>query len=147
MLIIFIHFRFGRIVRCDIPAPRQGSSARSLYAFVEYEDWRAAEDAYNRLHGKPFGTGTIKLQWAKSGRRPDFDRDRRDYAPPPSRFVDPRDAERRATASEQPYRRSSRSPGQQRRTSRSPVAPRRSSRSPKYDSDIDMKEMGRQRDH
>lgn len=137
--------RFGRIVRCDIPAPRQGSSSRSLYAFVEYEDWRAAEDAYHRLHGKPFGTGILKLQWAKSGRKPDFDRDRRDYAPPSGRFVDPRDAERRTT---EPPRRSSRSPGQQRRgNSRSPVAPRRFSRSPKYDNDVDMKDLGKQRDH
>lgn len=105
---------------------------------MEYEDWRAAEEAYRRLHGKPFGTGVIKLQWARSGRKPDFDRDRRDYAPSASsRFVDPRDVERRAT--EASTRRSSRSPEQQRRTSRSPPAPRRSnSRSPRYDADVDM---------
>lgn len=144
-----MYYRYGRIIRCDIPAPRQGPSAHSLYAFVEYEDWRAAEDAYHRLHGKPFGTGIIKLQWAKSGRKPDFDRDRRDYASPPpsSRFVDPMDAERRSA--EAPARRSSRSPGPQRRAagSRSPVAPRGFSRSPKYDTDVDMKDLGKQRDH
>ena len=101
--------------------------ARSLYAFVEYEDWRAAEDAYHRLHGKPFGTGVIKLQWARSGRRPDFDRDRRDYAAAEpftasSRFVDPRDVERR-THGDHPARRSSRSPEQQRRTAVVPRLP------------------------
>lgn len=61
--------RFGRLVRCDIPTPRLGAAARSLYAYVEFEDWRAAEDAYQRLHGKPFGSGVIKIQWARNVRK------------------------------------------------------------------------------
>ena len=71
--LISVH-RFGRILRCDIPMPRSGStSSRGLYAFVEFEDWRAAEDAYKYLHGKPFGEGIIKLQWARTVRKPAID--------------------------------------------------------------------------
>ena len=66
----FIYYRrFGRLVRCDIPTPRYGTEARALYAFIEFEDWQAAEEAFRNLHGKPFGTGIIKLQWARSVRR------------------------------------------------------------------------------
>lgn len=53
--------RYGRIVRCDIPPPRDDKS-QSLYAFVEYEDARDAEDAYHRLHGKRFEHGVFKIQ-------------------------------------------------------------------------------------
>lgn len=134
--------RFGRIVRCDIPAPRQGSIARSLYAFVEYEDWRAAEDAFRKLHGKPFGTGVIRIQWARTAKRPEGDYDERnprgrdvpsrdyparDYAGgrrEEERFIDPRDA-----------------PRHEHRRERSPP-PRRPS--PRYDSDVTM---GKLRDY
>ncbi len=53
--------RYGRIVRCDIPPPRDDKS-QSLYAFVEFENARDAEDAYNRLHGKRFEHGVFKIQ-------------------------------------------------------------------------------------
>lgn len=46
------------------------------YAFVEYEDYRDASDAYQRLHGKPFQGGSIRIEWAKRG--PDARRDRFD---------------------------------------------------------------------
>lgn len=52
--------RYGRVVRCDVPARPSGS--RSTYAFVEFEDARDAEDAYYELHGKRFAYGTIKIQ-------------------------------------------------------------------------------------
>lgn len=59
--------RYGRIVRCDIPAPRHGSSSSSsssasTYAFVEFEDPRDAEDAYYELHGRRFPYGVLKIQ-------------------------------------------------------------------------------------
>lgn len=54
--------RFGRLVRCDIPAPRPGASSSSTYAFVEFDDPRDAEDAYYELHGRRFSYGVLKIQ-------------------------------------------------------------------------------------
>lgn len=53
--------RYGRIARCDIPAPRSGRGS-SGYAFVEFEDARDAEDAYHELHGRRFSGGVLKIQ-------------------------------------------------------------------------------------
>ncbi|TQV93885.1 hypothetical protein V2A60_003957 [Cordyceps javanica] len=58
-------FPYGRLVRCDIPAPRSTSSR--LFAFVEYEDRRDADDAYHEMHNKRIGRDdTLKIEWART---------------------------------------------------------------------------------
>ncbi|KAK8206120.1 hypothetical protein IWZ00DRAFT_514608 [Phyllosticta capitalensis] len=57
--------RYGRLVRCDIPAPRSASSR--LFAFVEYESRRDADDAYHEMHNKRIGRDDIlKIEWART---------------------------------------------------------------------------------
>ncbi|KAF4461731.1 hypothetical protein FALBO_11469 [Fusarium albosuccineum] len=100
-------YSYGRLVRCDIPAPRSTSSR--LFAFVEYEDRRDADDAYHEMHNKRIGRDDIlKIEWART---------------PPSaswRFESGRDRDRRG--------------GRSPRRGRSP-SPRRSTRdySPRKD--------------
>ncbi|KAI9487271.1 MAG: hypothetical protein EXX96DRAFT_605251 [Benjaminiella poitrasii] len=56
--------RYGRLVRCDIPAPK--SFHAKVYAFVEFEDPHAAEDAFNEMHGRRIDGYTISVQWARN---------------------------------------------------------------------------------
>ncbi|KAL9556731.1 hypothetical protein MBANPS3_001712 [Mucor bainieri] len=56
--------RYGRLVRCDIPAPK--SYAAKVYAFVEFEDPHDAEDAFNEMHGRRIDGYTISVQWARN---------------------------------------------------------------------------------
>ncbi|KAJ6049992.1 hypothetical protein N7444_006708 [Penicillium canescens] len=57
--------RYGRLVRCDIPAPRTPSSR--LFAFVEYESRRDADDAYHEMHNKRIGRDDLlKIEWART---------------------------------------------------------------------------------
>jgi len=57
--------RYGRLVRCDIPAPRSSSSR--LFAFVEYESRRDADDAYHEMHNKRIGRDDLlKIEWART---------------------------------------------------------------------------------
>lgn len=75
--------RFGRLVRCDIPAPRSASSR--LFAFVEYEDRRDADDAYHDMHNKRIGRDDIlKIEWARTPPSASwrFDRNDRDRGAP-----------------------------------------------------------------
>ncbi|RYP78354.1 hypothetical protein DL771_000539 [Monosporascus sp. 5C6A] len=112
--------RYGRLVRCDIPAPRSASSR--LFAFVEYEDRRDADDAYHEMHNKRIGRDDIlKIEWART---------------PPSaswRFDSGRDRDRRDSGRRTPRR------------GRSP-SPRRSTRdySPRKD---DRRDRDRDRDY
>ncbi|KAI1650275.1 RNA-binding domain-containing protein, partial [Daldinia loculata] len=91
--------RYGRLVRCDIPAPRSASSR--LFAFVEYEDRRDADDAYHEMHNKRIGRDDLlKIEWARtppsaswrfdSGRDRDSRRDRGGRSPRRGRSPSPR---------------------------------------------------------
>merc|ERR1712000_743984 len=129
--------RYGRLVRCDIPAPRSASSR--LFAFVEYEDRRDADDAYYEMHNKRIGRDDIlKIEWARTppsaswrfesgrdrdrrgggstggrsprrGRSPSPRRSTRDYSPPP-RKEDRRDRDRDYDRDDRRDRDRSRSP-------------------------------------
>ncbi|KIW03157.1 uncharacterized protein PV09_05800 [Verruconis gallopava] len=101
--------RYGRLVRCDIPAPRSASSR--LFAFVEYESRRDADDAYHEMHNMRLGRDDIlKIEWARtppsaswrfdSGRDRDSDRRGGD-----------RGSDRGAPRRDRSPRRRSRSPG------------------------------------
>ncbi|KAF9630811.1 hypothetical protein BFW01_g1373 [Lasiodiplodia theobromae] len=87
--------RYGRLVRCDIPAPRSASSR--LFAFVEYESRRDADDAYHEMHNKRIGRDDLlKIEWARTppsaSWRFDSGRDRprrRDASPRRGRSVTP----------------------------------------------------------
>ena len=50
------------------------------YAFVDFEQVRAAEQARNALNGKPLGGRELKVEWSRSSRMGE----RRDEPPPPS---------------------------------------------------------------
>ncbi|KAL1903308.1 hypothetical protein Sste5346_000593 [Sporothrix stenoceras] len=112
--------RYGRLVRCDIPAPRSASSR--LFAFVEYEDRRDADDAYHDMHNKRLGRDDIlKIEWART---------------PPSaswRFDSGRDRDRRRSP-----RRGGRSPSPRRRDA-SPRKDDRRDRDRDYDRDRDSR--------
>ncbi|KZP33305.1 RNA-binding domain-containing protein [Athelia psychrophila] len=58
--------RFGQLVRCDVPAPRNPHAHSNPYAFVEFRDQRDAEDAYYDMHGRDFEGGRLSIQWAKN---------------------------------------------------------------------------------
>ncbi|KAJ6123236.1 hypothetical protein N7512_005701 [Penicillium capsulatum] len=84
--------RYGRLVRCDIPAPRTQSSR--LFAFVEYESRRDADDAYHEMHNKRIGRDDLlKIEWARTppsaSWRFDSGRDRRRDRTPPRRGRSP----------------------------------------------------------
>ncbi|KAJ7673241.1 hypothetical protein DFH06DRAFT_1279703 [Mycena polygramma] len=79
--------RFGPLIRCDVPAPRNPRAATKFYAFVEFYSQRDAEDAYYDMHGKNFEGSRLSIQWAKSAPPFVF---RYDRAPPRS----PRDRDR-----------------------------------------------------
>ncbi|WWC67635.1 uncharacterized protein I206_101545 [Kwoniella pini CBS 10737] len=55
--------RYGRLIRCDIPALKTPSS--SPFAFVEFRREDDAEDAYYDMHGRSIDGKKITVQWAK----------------------------------------------------------------------------------
>ncbi|KIW11505.1 hypothetical protein PV08_10806 [Exophiala spinifera] len=86
---------YGRLVRCDIPAPRTASSR--LFAFVEYESRRDADDAYHEMHNKRIGRDDVlKIEWARTPPSATWryeagrgGRDRRDRSPPRRSYRSP----------------------------------------------------------
>ncbi|KAJ7756286.1 hypothetical protein B0H16DRAFT_1539275 [Mycena metata] len=59
--------RYGALIRCDVPAPRAGSTRPyNPYAFVEFRSTRDAEEAYYDMHGKVFEGSRLSIQWARS---------------------------------------------------------------------------------
>ncbi|KAJ3727551.1 hypothetical protein FB446DRAFT_713754 [Lentinula raphanica] len=57
--------RFGPLVRCDVPAPRNPHSRAVPYAFVEFREGRDAERAYHDMHGREFDGYRLSVQWAR----------------------------------------------------------------------------------
>ncbi|KAJ2368977.1 hypothetical protein IW150_005272, partial [Coemansia sp. RSA 2607] len=99
--------RYGRLVRCDIPSSR----SNSVFAFVEYEDSRDADDAFDQMHDQYIGDSRISVQWAKR--------------PPARSWRFESEGRRRRSRSRSPY-------GRRGRGSRSRSPPRRRSPSPDY---------------
>lgn len=76
--------RMGPLIRCDIPALK--SATATPYAFIEYEDPRDADAAFNDMHGMRFGRNEITIQFAKNAPSANwrFDGPSRGAPPPPS---------------------------------------------------------------
>ncbi|MBW0468887.1 hypothetical protein O181_008602 [Austropuccinia psidii MF-1] len=111
--------RYGRLVRCDIPAAK--SATAKSYAFVEFEHELDAADAYYEMHGRRLDGDTLNVQWAKNAPSSSWRYERRDRSPIYSRrsYRSPSPYRGRSRRSPSPYHRSS-------RRSRSPAPPRRS---------------------
>lgn len=56
--------RMGRLVRCDIPALKTPTA--TPYAFIEYENPRDTETAFDKMNGMRFGRNEISIQFAKN---------------------------------------------------------------------------------
>jgi len=120
--------RYGRLVRCDIPAPRTAAS-RLRFAFVEYESRRDADDAYHEMHNKRIGhDDLLKIEWART---------------PPSaswRFDSGRERERAPPGRRSP-RRGGRSPSPRRSGRGGDYSPRKDGRRDR-DRDYDRRDRG-----
>ncbi|KAG5653929.1 hypothetical protein H0H81_009286 [Sphagnurus paluster] len=122
--------RYGPLVRCDVPAPRNPHAGSNPYAFVEFRSQRDAEDAYYEMHGRHFEGSRLSiqaqdlLQWAKNPPSSVWRYERRPS--PPHRYSrdsrDPRDSrDRDRERSRSPRRDSGRRDDRaERRRSRSP---------------------------
>jgi len=121
--------RYGRLVRCDIPAPRTAAS-RLRFAFVEYESRRDADDAYHEMHNKRIGhDDLLKIEWART---------------PPSaswRFDSGQERERAPARRRSPGGRGSRRSPSPRRSRGGDYSPRKDSRRDR-DRDYDRRDRG-----
>ncbi|KAI8052862.1 hypothetical protein BDF22DRAFT_776249 [Syncephalis plumigaleata] len=106
--------RYGRLIRCDIPAPK-GPRSRP-FAFVEFEESSWADDAYHDMHGRRFEGYPLDIQWAKHTPSSQW------RSGPRGRYG------RRGSRSRSPYGRRSRSPPRYRRS----ISPASRSRSRSY---------------
>ncbi|KDR78315.1 hypothetical protein GALMADRAFT_245431 [Galerina marginata CBS 339.88] len=122
--------RFGQLVRCDVPAPRNPHASHNPYAFVEFRSNRDAEDAYYDMHGRHFEGSRLSIQWAKNPPSSVWRSERRASPPPAShrsgrdrersrspRRRDDRDRERYPEREDRDRRRRSRSPEKRRSAS------------------------------
>ncbi|KAJ7271031.1 RNA-binding domain-containing protein [Mycena rebaudengoi] len=124
--------RFGPLIRCDVPAPRNPHAQSNPYAFVEFRSQRDAEDAYYDMHGKDFDGSRLSIQWAKNPpssvwryeRGPPRSSRDRDRSRSPRRRSDRDDRDK--DRAEDRDRDKDRDRGERRRRSRSPVERRRS---------------------
>ncbi|KAJ1981987.1 hypothetical protein H4R35_000484 [Dimargaris xerosporica] len=120
--------RYGRLVRCDIPAPRGGR--RNPFAFIEFEDPRDAEDAYHEMHGRRVDGYPLKIEWARNTPRSTWRSDGGDGGR--GRGASPYGGGSRRRSRSPPRhsssRRYSRSRSVSRSRSRSPLPPRRAGR-------------------
>ncbi|KAH7882682.1 hypothetical protein F5I97DRAFT_1907541 [Phlebopus sp. FC_14] len=114
--------RYGPLVRCDVPAPRNPHASSNPYAFVEFRSQRDAEDAYYDMHGRYFEGSRLSIQWAKNPPSSVWRYDRR--SPPPHRSSG---------------RERSRSPGRRRPDRPDP----RDERDREYDRDRDVRDRRR----
>ncbi|KAF8064038.1 hypothetical protein FPV67DRAFT_1584516 [Lyophyllum atratum] len=123
--------RYGPLVRCDVPAPRNPHASSNPYAFVEFRSQRDAEDAYYEMHGRHFEGSRLSIQWAKNPPSSVWRYERR--ASPPHRHPrdtrDPRDRDRDHRAPDRDRERS-RSPRRDTRDNNNRDRERRRSRSP-----------------
>ncbi|KAI0028738.1 hypothetical protein K488DRAFT_80539 [Vararia minispora EC-137] len=102
--------RYGPLIRCDVPAPRNPHAHANPYAFVEFRSSRDADDAHYEMHGHHFEGSRLRVQWAKHPPSAAWRPERRS---PPRRRSDRdrsrsprRDRERRRSRSRSPRRRS-----------------------------------------
>lgn len=124
--------RYGHLVRCDIPAPRTASSR--LFAFVEYESRRDADEAYHEMHNKRIGRDDLlKIEWARTppsaSWRFDSGRDRPRETRETREPREPRDGGRESRRERSPPRRGGRSPSPRRRD----YSPRKDERRDRYE--------------
>nr|GAT45926.1 predicted protein [Mycena chlorophos] len=112
--------RFGPLVRCDVPAPRNPHANTNPYAFVEFRSTRDAEDAYHEMHGKNFEGARLSVEWARRPPSTMWRVPNRDRSRSPRRRDD-RDRDRdRNRSRDRERRRRSRTRSRSRRRSPSP---------------------------
>ncbi|EIM84397.1 RNA-binding domain-containing protein [Stereum hirsutum FP-91666 SS1] len=137
--------RFGPLIRCDVPAPRNPHAHSNPYAFVEFRSNRDAEDAYYDMHGRNFEGNRLSIQWAKNppssvwryDRRSSPSGHRRERSRSPRR---PRRDDRDDREREREPRRRSRSPDRKRR---SPTPEKRDDRDRERERERERVERGR----
>jgi len=127
--------RYGRLRNISVGVNRRTGQSKG-YAFVEFEDRRDAEEAFDRLQGYTIEGRKLRLDWdvglekkggpyKKSPRRYSRSRSPRKYSRSPKRYS--RTPPKRSPS---PDRGRSRSKSPERGRSKSPISPRKRSRSP-----------------
>ncbi|KAG6909172.1 hypothetical protein DXG01_001799 [Tephrocybe rancida] len=129
--------RYGPLVRCDVPAPRNPHASSNPYAFVEFRSQRDAEDAYYEMHGRHFEGSRLSIQWAKNPPSSVWRYERRASPPPPRARNGDRERSRSPRRGE--YRRDDRRDEREREREPPRRDERRRSRSPDPHKDRDRR--------